>query len=284
MDQAMTSPSPGTAPAPGRVSARHPIAMASGIMPEATPVELVECAAAAGFALGGMWLEPATWTDATTRDVQRALADSGLALLDIEVVWLKPGPPDPAHRRIVEVGAELGARNVLCVSSDPDMGATRDKLAALAELGGDLGIRVNLEFGLFTEVKTIHAASTLLREISHPAMGLLIDSLHWQRSGGTLADIAAVPRAWLSYVQLCDAPLHGASPDDPHAIIAEAIDGRMAMGAGGLPLRELLQVLPAGVPIGIEERSQALREGWPDLHARARQVMATTRAFFASVA
>ena len=33
--------------------AHHPIAMASGIMPEATPVQLVEAAAAAGFDFGG---------------------------------------------------------------------------------------------------------------------------------------------------------------------------------------------------------------------------------------
>lgn len=42
------------------MSRRHPIAMASGIMPEATHVQLVEAAAHAGFDLGGMWMEPST--------------------------------------------------------------------------------------------------------------------------------------------------------------------------------------------------------------------------------
>lgn len=259
---------------------RHPLAMAAGIMPEATPVELVRCAAGAGFDFGGMWIETDHWTDGTTREVRRVLDDTGLALLDIEVVWLKPGAADPAHLRIVEVGAELGARNVLCVSSDPDVGATRDKLAMLAERGGRLGVRVNLEFGLFTEVKTIGAACDIVRAVDHPAMGVLIDALHWQRSGGTLDEIAAVPRDWLGYAQLCDAPLHGADPGDPAAIIAEAIDGRVALGAGGLPLAEILAHLPEGLPIGIEERSQALRDGWPDLAARARRLMATSRAWF----
>lgn len=261
---------------------RHPLAMAAGIMPEATPVELVRCAAGAGFDFGGMWIETDQWTDATTREVRRVLDDTGLALLDIEVVWLRPGPADAAHLRIVEVGAELGARNVLCVSSDPDMGATRDKLAVLAERGGALGIRVNLEFGLFTEVKTIGAASAIVRAVDHSAMGLLVDALHWQRSGGTLEEIAALPPAWLGYAQLCDAPLVGADPGDPAAIIAEAIDGRVALGAGGLPLAEILARLPEGLPIGIEERSKALRDGWPDLAARARRLMETSRAWFAA--
>ena len=259
----------------------HPIAMASGIMPEATPVQLVEAAAQAGFDFGGMWIEPDQWTDATTRAVAARLGDTGLKLIDVEVVWIKPGPPDPDHLRIVEIGAELGARNVLCVSSDPDRGATRDKLAMVIERGAACGIRVNLEFGLFTEVRTIHQASALLAEIASPAAGLLIDSLHWHRSGGTLADIAAVPREWLSYAQLCDAPVPGADPADANAILIEAIDGRMAMGSGGLPLAEIAALLPDGLPIAIEERSKALRDGWPDLNERACEVARTTRAFFA---
>ncbi len=260
----------------------HPIAMASGIMPEATPLQLVRAAASAGFDFGGMWMEPAEWTDRTTAEVRRALDGEGLALLDIEVVWLKPGPPDPEHRRIVAVGAELGARNVLCVSSDPDAGATRDKLADLAELGERLGIRVNLEFGLFTEVKTIAAASAILSAIKSPAIGLLVDSLHLQRSGGSPSDIAAIPPEWLSYVQLCDAPRNFAYLDDPDAIIAEAIDGRMAMGTGGLPLAQTVKLLPDGLPVAIEERSKALRDGWPDFDQRAARMLATTRAFFDS--
>lgn len=264
----------------------HPLAMASGIMPEASPLQLVDAAARAGFDFGGMWIEPATWTDATTRAVAARLAATGLALLDVEVVWIKPGAADPDHVRIVEIGAALGARNVLCVSSDPDRGATRDKLAALIERGRACGIRVNLEFGLFTEVRTIHEASALLREIDAPdgAAGLLVDALHWSRSGGSLVDLDAIPGGWLGYAQLCDAPSPGADPADPDAILAEAIDGRVPLGQGGLPLRALLDRLPDRLPIAIEERSRALRDAYPDLDARARAVMRTSRAFLEAAA
>ena len=261
---------------------RHPLAMSAGIMPEATPVQLVEAAAHAGFDFGGMWMEADQWTAATTREVKAALATTGLRLLDIEVVWIKPGPLDPAHLRIVDVGLELGARNVLCVSSDPDAGATRDKLAVLMAhaAGGD--IRINLEFGLFTEVKTIGQASAILREIDAPNMGLLIDALHWTRSGGTVADVAAVPVEWLGYAQLCDAPMPGVDIADAAAVIDEAIDGRVALGRGGLAIGDLLDALPVGLPIGIEERSKALRDGFPDLRLRAVELMRTSRAWMAA--
>lgn len=61
----------------------------------------------------------------TTRAVGNALRNSGLRLLDIEVVWIKPGPLDPDHVRTVAIGAT----NVPCVSSGPYLSATRDKLA-----------------------------------------------------------------------------------------------------------------------------------------------------------
>jgi sugar phosphate isomerase/epimerase len=257
----------------------HPLAMASGIMPEATPLQLVEAAARAGFDFGGMWMDPEQWTDATTRAVAGALRDTGLRLLDIEVVWIKPGPPNPNHLRIVDVGAELGARNVLCVSSDPDVGATRDKLGLLMEHAERNHIRLNLEFGLFTEVKTIHQARRLLSDVDGPAAGLLVDSLHWQRSGGTLGDIEAIPKRWLSYIQLCDAPMPGADPLDGEAILTEAIDGRVALDEGGLPLREIIERLPDELPIAVEERSKALRDAYPDLNERACAVLRTSRAF-----
>ncbi|MFA7440628.1 MAG: TIM barrel protein [Sphingomonadaceae bacterium] len=258
---------------------RHQIAMASGIMPEATPVQLIEMAAAAGFDFGGMWIEPTEWTAGTTRAVRDAMRATGLPLLDVEVLWLQPGPPDPEHLRIVDIGMELGARNVLCVSSDPDPGSTRDKLATLMGHAAGSDIRVNLEFGLFTEVKTIHHASAILREINSPVGGLLIDALHWTRSGGTVADLAALPPAWFSYAQLCDAPAPGADPADPEAILTEAIDGRVALGQGGLALGPLLDALPEGLPVAIEERSKALRDNFPDLEARAAELLRTSRAW-----
>ncbi len=258
---------------------RHPIAMASGVMPEAGPVDLVECAAAAGFEFGGMWVEIADWTAATTRAVKAALRETGLPLLDVEVIWLKPGPPDPGHIRIVDIALELGAPNLLCVSSDPDDAATAAKLALLAERAGSAA-RVNLEFGLFTEVKTMAQAVAIAEQVAHPAMGVLVDSLHWCRSGGTIAQLGDLPRHLISYAQLCDAPMPGADPADGAAILTEAIDGRVPLGQGGLPLGPVLDALPAGLPIAIEERSLTLRTAFPDLRDRARELRRTSLGWF----
>lgn len=251
-------------------------------MPEATPAQLVEAAVAGGFDFGGMWVEKDTWTASTTRAIRAQLRDAGLALLDVEVAWIMPGPPDPWLSELVEIAAELGAPNLLCVSRDPDPAATTAKLQAMVDRAAGTGVRVNLEFGLFTQVGTIEAAAEIVSQIDGEAKGLLCDTLHWARSGGTAEAIRALPREWLGYAQLCDAPAVGPDLSDMQAIIEDAIDRRVAMGQGGLPIGAMVDALPPGLPVAIEERSAILRESFPDLNARAREVARTSRAWLAA--
>ncbi|SMQ69137.1 Sugar phosphate isomerase/epimerase [Altererythrobacter xiamenensis] len=253
--------------------------MAAGIMPEASPAQLVEAAAAAQFDFGGMWAERDSWTPATTRAIRQQARDAGLPLLDLEVAWIMPGPPDPWLTELVEIAAELGARNLLCVSSDPDSAATAAKLQLLVDRAKGTGVRVNLEFGVFTEVKTIHAASAIVEQVDGDAKALLVDTLHWARSGGTAEDLAVIPRDWLSYCQPCDAPADAPDLGDADAVIDDAINRRMPLGQGGLPLGAMMDALPNDLPLAVEERSAALREAFPDLKERAAEVYRTSRAW-----
>ncbi|NML92701.1 sugar phosphate isomerase/epimerase family protein [Novosphingobium olei] len=262
----------------------NPLSFASGIVPEFGPVDTIEAAAAGGFDMVGLWVEPADWAAQTTREARAALAASGLALLDVEVVWLKPDSLDDDHRKVIDVGAELGARNVLCVSSDPDHGRTAARLAMLCEHAAPAGIRVALEFGVFTQVKSLARALSILDAVAHPARALLLDPIHLDRSGTTLAQVAAIDPALLPYAQFCDAPAERPDPDDFAAVIEDAIDLREQCGEGALPLAALYHALPPGIPLSIELRSKALREAFPHPALRAAQVAAATRAWLEQLA
>lgn len=253
------------------------ISLAAGIMPEATPAQLIECAAASDFDFGGMWIEKDSWTPATTRAIRQQARDAEVQLLDCEVAWIMPGAPDPWLTELVDIAAELGARNLLCVSSDPDMAATTAKFQAMVDRAKGTGVRVNLEFGIFTEVKSIHMARAILEQVEGEAKALLVDTLHWARSGGTADDLAAIPRAWLTYCQPCDAPAEGPDVTNFDAIIDDAINRRMPLGQGGLPLAAMVDALPDTLPMAIEERSAVLRDTFPDLKERAREVARTSR-------
>ena len=257
------------------------LSLAAGVLREATPVQLVATAAYGGFDMGGMWAERDNWTPATTRAVRRQCGEAGVKLLDLEVAWIMPGPPDPWLTELVEIAAELGAANLLCVSSDPDVSATVAKFQAMVERAQGTGVRVNLEFGLFTEVKTIHAARAVLEQVEGDTKAMLVDTLHWSRSGGTAEDLAAIPREWLSYCQPCDAPAEAPDLTDFNAIIDDAINRRLALGAGGLAIGAMLDALPADLPLAVEERSQTLRDAFPDLNQRAAEVARTSREWLA---
>ncbi len=255
------------------------ISLASGVVPEFGPIDTIRAAVAGGFDAVGLWIEPSLWNRALLNETRSVLADSGLELLDVEVIWLKPDSDMDEHKRCIDIGIELGAKNVLCVSSDPDGGATAARLLELCVHAEGGGMRVALEFGIFTEVKTIAQALAMLDRVGHPLRALLIDPIHVDRSGGTPAEVAAVPRALLPYAQFCDAAAERPDPLNFAAVITDAIDLRLQPGDGRLPLEALYRALPADIPLAIELRSKALRDQHPDPGERARITAQATRAW-----
>ena len=258
------------------------ISLASGVVPEFGPLDTVQAAAAGGFDAVGLWVEPREWTAQTIREVRAELAASGLPLLDVEVIWLKPDSAMDDHRRVIDIGAELGAANVLCVSSDPDHARTAARLAELCRHAEGSAMRVALEFGVFTEVKNLAQAMAVLDAVAHPLRALLIDPIHVDRSGTTIEAIARVDRALLPYAQFCDASAIRPDPADFAAVIEDAIDLREQCGEGALPLAALLEALPPAIPLSIELRSKALREAFSHPALRAKAVADATRAWLAA--
>ncbi|WP_313434661.1 TIM barrel protein [Novosphingobium sp.] len=253
------------------------LSLASGVLPEFGAVDVVEAGAATGFDAVGLWIDPAEWTPRSTREVRAALTRTGMPVLDVEVVWIKPDSSLDDHRKVIDVGAELGAGNVLCVSSDPDPGATADKLAALCRHAEGAGMRVALEFGIFTEVRNLKQALAVIGRVEHPLAAVLVDPIHVDRSGTTVAEVAAVDPALMPYAQFCDARAARPDPADFAAVIADAVDLREQCGAGSLPLAALLEALPSDIPLSIELRSAALREAFEHPVLRAKAVLAATR-------
>jgi len=258
------------------------LSLAAGVLPEFSPEQTVAAAVAAGWPATGIWYDPETWTTATTAAVRDRAADAGLAILDIEVIWLKPGADDPAHFAAIDAGAAIGARNVLIVSSEDDAGRAADKLNRLGNHAGSAGLRACLEFAAFTTVGSIARATALLDAADCDNLGLLIDPLHLARTGGSPADLARVDPQRFPYAQFCDAPAHGPPPSDVPEIIREALDLRLMPGDGALPLDELVAALTPATPLSIELRSAALRDGYPDPADRARILLAVTQRWFAA--
>ena len=255
------------------------LSLAAGSLPEFSPVEITNAAAEAGWPGCGIWFEPKDWTEQTTQDVRSAFDASGVVPLDIEVVWIHPGDPDPEHVRLIAAGGEIGARNVLIVSSDPDRDATKRRFETLCGLAEKAGMKACLEFLPITEIKSLADARDVVEAVGHPAGRILVDPVHLARSGGTPADVAAIPASLFSYAQFCDGP--ATLPDmEMETILNDAVDGRLMPGAGGLPLVELVEVLAPDMPLAVEMRSKHVRDSYPDPIGRAKAILEATRDFF----
>jgi sugar phosphate isomerase/epimerase len=238
----------------------HLVSLAALTVLDLRPEEMVTCAAGAGYDYVGLRLIPATPEEPsydtigatpTVREIKRRLDDTGIKVLDVEILRLKP-ETDVARdfTAFLETGAMLGASEILVAGNDPERGRLVDNFGALAELAGTFGLTPNLEFMPWTDVRSLADAAEVLRAVEHPNVGLLIDSIHFDRSNSQAADIADLPQEWFRYVQLCDAAAE--KPATMEDLLFQARHGRLLPGQGGLDVRAPLRLLPEDLIISVE--------------------------------
>lgn len=223
------------------------------------PPKLVEVAARAGYRYVGLRLNRVTPTEplyaladdrALMKETKARLADTGVAVLDIELARMGPDNDARSYLPMLEAGAELGAAHVITQLPDPDRGRALERFAALCELARPLGLGIDLEFISWTETPDLGAAATVLRETDQPNAGILVDTLHFARSRSRLEELRSLPRHWFRYAQVCDAPAQ--APETREEVIHAARFARLFPGEGGLRVRETLACLPPAIPCALE--------------------------------
>jgi sugar phosphate isomerase/epimerase len=242
------------------------------------PPEQVAAAAGAGYQGVGLRLTGARPGDpvssvarerGTMEETERRLAGSGLEVLDVEVIRITPQWRVADEAPAMEWAARLGAKHLLVLSFDEDESRTVDAFVALCRAAAGYGLRAVLEFARFSGVRSLGQALRVLERAGQPNAGLLVDTLHFVRSGAAPADLRPLAPALLPYVQLCDARASGpAGPADSAALVEEALFDRLLPGEGALPLGEILGALPAGLPISVEAPSRALATAAPAIRAQ----------------
>ena len=213
------------------------------------------------------------------RSTLTRIDDTGISVLDVEVLRLRPDTEHDHVLRILDAGAQLSARYVLVICNDPDEQRMVDRFAGTCEAAAERGMRACLEFMIFSSVKTLGDARRVVAQAGHQGGAILVDSLHLQRSGGTPAEVAALPRELLPYAQLCDGPFGPIMPAEAVAL-TEARTGRLFPGDGQLPLHDLVHALPAGAPLAVEAPVAALA-GLPAAE-RVRQAYVAVARFLGS--
>ncbi len=252
--------------------------------PELSPPELARAAADAGYSHIGVRMLPSApngffWPllddAALLQATIESLRDTGMKVLDIDIVRLNPTSDPAAFQRFLDAGQALGARAVLVAADDPDMERLAANFGALCDLAALRGLSIDIEFMPWTTIPDLAAALRLMAAVDRANAGIVVDTLHVDRARVGLAELAAIPSRYLHYMQICDAPAE--RPDSIEAMIHTARSERLYPGEGGLDLLGMMRALPADIPISVEVPKETLART-VDGRTRARMAIEATKA------
>ena len=247
------------------------------------PVPLLRAAAAAGFATIGLRIAPASpggvvyplATAAEQAEIRALIAESGTAVMYVELIALGPNFDAAQARRTLEVGAALGATRLAVSGESTDFARIADQMAQVCAMAAPLGIAVDIEFMPYRGVATLADAAEVVRRAAQPNGHVLVDALHMHRSASTAANLATLPPGAIGTYQVCDAPIEA----PPFAeLMIEARTNRLLPGHGAIDLRAQIAALPPGTPLGVEVPLYTTRTDI-GMAARLALLVSSTRTF-----
>jgi len=213
------------------------------------PAELIRIAGKVGFDLVDLRLSPATPSDMVYTSYERftlcrqlipLLGDMDMRVWDVEIVRLNDKTDPHDYLPLMEAAGLLGASRMKLVCDSDDHARAAHLLARLCELALPFGLTLDLEYMVFSGVRSLAASQKLMAAAAQPNLRILVDALHWMRAGDTPRSLHGAES--LGYVQLCDGPL--LAPIGRDALIQEARTSRLAPGEGEFPLGALLAAVP----------------------------------------
>jgi sugar phosphate isomerase/epimerase len=256
---------------------------------ELPPPRMVTCARDAGYSHVGLRLVPATPTEPSydtigdttiVRETLARLRDTGIEVLDVEILRIKPETKVSEFRAVLETAARLGASNALVADNDTDEARFTENFAALCDLAAPYRIAPCLEPMPWTDARNFADGARIVGNAKRANAGLLIDPIHFDRGGSVASEIASVPASWLRYVQMCDAP--AARPTTREELLYQARSERLLPGEGGLDLAGILRAVPPDTPISMEIPQERLAKTVPAAE-RARRAIAATQELLQSL-
>jgi sugar phosphate isomerase/epimerase len=203
----------------------HQFSLAYLTVPGVTPAAQTRIAARAGydsvsFRLANIGLpdEPEDPTSpAALRETARALRETGLPVLDVELARIVRDRDARFYLPAMEAAASMGARHMISsawTTDQDDDAFIIERYAELCELAQPFGLTIDLEFPTFSRLRNLADAMAVVRASGRPNGGILVDALYYHFSGCTPADLASLPPRWVHFIHLCDTGRTANGADD----------------------------------------------------------------------
>lgn len=258
-------------------------------MLDASPPEVVRAAAAAGFdavclrifpTMAGERQHPIVGDTPMMRETRAILVDTGLQVLDIEAIWLKPDTKADGYLKGFEAAAKLGAKVIQSIGNDPDEDRLTSNYASLCAAAAPFGLTVDLEFMLAASTNSLQKTRRIVANSGASNAGLLIDCLHIYRCETRVEELLDVDPDLIHVFQLCDGDIK--APEGQEALNHEARFNRRLLGEGEFDLNAIWRAVPRSshisveIPfgdshgkIGFEERARLIKASADSFMARA---------------
>ena len=180
---------------------------------------------------------------------KKALEQTGLTLLDVELARITPEVTPKTYLPAMEIAAELGGSKLLSSAWCHERSFIVDFYAELCSLAKPFGLTVDFEFVTWSGVKDLKCLLSIVHEAKQDNCGIMIDTLHFYRSRVTLEELDSIPREWVHFAHLCDAPEE--IPTTEGELIRTGRSERLYVGEGAIGIAPILNRLPL-VPYSIE--------------------------------
>lgn len=225
----------------------------------------VLAAAAAGF--NGIGLGAVDYLDARRSEFsEEQLADyvarHGLRVVELEFLtdWWREA--DVRGVRLEEdllfyLADLLGVPQInVGLFAEVPLEVQRQQFTRLCRRAADHGVRIALEFMPYSSLRTLNEVRELVSLAPDGTAGLMLDTWHWHRAGGTLEELRTLSASEVLAVQLCDAAATPAAD-----LRQEGRHGRLLPGDGVIDLTGFLGVLReigVSLPLAVEVLSDEL--------------------------
>jgi len=229
-----------------------------GSVPGASVLEMARVAAANGMVALAVIVDQFASATCGVAETRRELRRLGVRVAVIDpLIQPLPGAPavadvaEPRLRRLVGISQadcwrvgealEAAAINLTHFLGGPvELARMQDAVAGLAEANHARGFATTFEFIPGTGVPDLATAAALTAASPHTR--IMFDTWHFARSGGTLADIDALPPGAIGAAQINDW-----RPPEPGAPYVP-MSGRLMPGEGCLPHADILRRIEANAP------------------------------------
>jgi len=252
-------------------------------------LDYIDAARSAGFEAVGMrffrspglryGFDPVVGDAAKMRDVKQALSDSGMELMEVLSYYLQPEMDLDSMRPSLEYAAELGAKYALLIGDDPEWARMVENFGQFCDCIAPMGMIAAIEAPVFRRVLcSIPLTVRLIVDSGRDNASVCLDPLHFVEVGHTPDDLKGLDPRLFPYTQIRDGHVVNRLGskfwrDEPHAT------GALRLGDGQVPLAEILDILPSGLPLSLEWSMP--REGGHSPAEWAKYALEGTRQFLA---